>query len=355
MRPLIVAPSSTPPNMESEIEEGKRPRLDYYELARRLGAPFLDDNPPWTQYNRNVRSIEKRLRLDFFWASKIAKKVRQEGYDTVVSLSERIGIPLAHALDQGIKHITLSHKPLSRYKLAAVKALGTFIHWNVLLTFSMAEAEELRRTFGADEDRVRPITWGIDTDYFRPSENGLQIYEPPHVLSMGVSNRDYPTLIEAMRRIPHVTCHICPTSAWEPSLGALANKKLPPNVVIKSYDHPLVIRQAYERCKFAVVPMQPTDQWSAGCTSVLQPQAMGKPVVATKLPGLAEYVIGGETGLLVNVGDPAAMAQAIDTLWRDGEKTAAMGARARQWVNTSRSLNGTLDQLTAIIHEIGSS
>ncbi|MEZ5393160.1 MAG: glycosyltransferase [Bryobacterales bacterium] len=115
-----------------------------------------------------------------------------------------------------------------------------------------------------------------------------------------------------------------------------------------------MIRQAYERCQFAVVPMQSTNQWSAGCTSVLQPQAMGKPVVATKLPGLAEYVIGGETGLLVNCGDPAAMAKAIDSLWSDADKTAAMGARARQWVSTSRSLNGTLDQLTAIVHEIGS-
>jgi starch synthase len=55
--------------------------------------------------------------------------------------------------------------------------------------------------------------------------------------------------------------------------------------------------------------------------------AVGTPVVATRVGGLAEVVDDGVTGLLVEPGEPGALAAAVlDVLERRG----AMSAAARQ-------------------------
>jgi len=57
--------------------------------------------------------------------------------------------------------------------------------------------------------------------------------------------------------------------------------------------------------------------------------ACGLPAVAVIAPGCDEVVRDGETGILTK-GDPAALAEAAIGLLLDGDRRAAMGARARQ-------------------------
>jgi glycosyltransferase involved in cell wall biosynthesis len=59
--------------------------------------------------------------------------------------------------------------------------------------------------------------------------------------------------------------------------------------------------------------------------AVLEAMAMSKPVVATKVGGLPEIVADGETGLLVEPGNPAALAAALAILLRDAELRRRMG------------------------------
>jgi glycosyltransferase involved in cell wall biosynthesis len=63
---------------------------------------------------------------------------------------------------------------------------------------------------------------------------------------------------------------------------------------------------------------------------VLEAMLAGKPVVATRSGGAAEMVVDGETGLLVPVGDAAALAGAVLALLEDPERTAAMGRRGKE-------------------------
>jgi glycosyltransferase involved in cell wall biosynthesis len=66
---------------------------------------------------------------------------------------------------------------------------------------------------------------------------------------------------------------------------------------------------------------------------VIEAQAMGRPVVAFNHGGAAETVVDGETGLLVQPGDVAALAHAIgQVLELDGEARADLGWRAREAV-----------------------
>lgn len=355
LKTLVVATSAKPLNMEAEIGLGQRPRLDYVELSRRLGADYVDYNTPGIDHFRSVRRLEERLRLDIYRARRLARQIRQQSYDVVFSMSERIAIPLSHMLNRSVRHVVMLHHALSPAKLRLMKALETARRWDAALLFSRAEAQAFREALNLEADRVRAVHFVIDTEFYKPGEAAALNPEQDFMLSLGLSHRDYPTLIRALRTLPQVTCHISATSAWVNHRGGYENETIPSNILIKSYDHPNLIREIYTKCRFVVVPMQThTTQWSGGSASVLQPQAMGKPVIATRTRGLADYVLDGETGLLVEGGNPAAMAEAIAYLWNNPEKAAAMGRRARQWVTENFSLDQWLDQMTDLLTNLAS-
>ncbi len=62
---------------------------------------------------------------------------------------------------------------------------------------------------------------------------------------------------------------------------------------------------------------------------ILETLAYGKPVVATRIGGIPEVVIDGETGLLVPSQDPSALAAAIDYLIDDPGLRVRLGEAAR--------------------------
>jgi starch synthase len=62
----------------------------------------------------------------------------------------------------------------------------------------------------------------------------------------------------------------------------------------------------------------------------LEAMACGSAVVASAVGGIPEVVADGETGLLVPVGDEAALASAVNVLIRDPARAAELGARGRQ-------------------------
>ena len=63
---------------------------------------------------------------------------------------------------------------------------------------------------------------------------------------------------------------------------------------------------------------------------ILEAMAMAKPVIASRLSGTPEQVIDGETGLLVEPGDVAGFAAALERLVRDPSLGAKMGRAGRR-------------------------
>ncbi len=74
--------------------------------------------------------------------------------------------------------------------------------------------------------------------------------------------------------------------------------------------------------------MNPSRAESFG-VAALEAAASGLPVVASRVGGLPEVVADGETGLLVEPDDPAALAAALSALIHNPERRRAMSAAAR--------------------------
>jgi glycosyltransferase involved in cell wall biosynthesis len=105
----------------------------------------------------------------------------------------------------------------------------------------------------------------------------------------------------------------------------------------------------WRSCHFAVLP----SHREGLPVSLLEAAACGRPMIATDAPGCREIVIDGQTGLLVPIEDPTALAQAIMRLATSPDLRARFGKAARQLVvsNLSAKIIGNsivqlYDQLT---------
>jgi len=80
---------------------------------------------------------------------------------------------------------------------------------------------------------------------------------------------------------------------------------------------------------------------------LLEAQALGTPVVSTRVGAISEIVIDGETGLLVEPGNADQLAEAIKRLLRDEELLEKMSVKAREWAK-----NFTLERVATKLEKI---
>jgi glycosyltransferase involved in cell wall biosynthesis len=98
---------------------------------------------------------------------------------------------------------------------------------------------------------------------------------------------------------------------------------LPPDVrLVIGVEHEAVMA-AWAHCTLAVIP----STWPEPFGQVaVEAMACGRAVVASRIGGLTDIVVHGETGLLVTPGDPTALAQALDELLGNRARRDSMGA-----------------------------
>ena len=82
---------------------------------------------------------------------------------------------------------------------------------------------------------------------------------------------------------------------------------------------------------------------------MLKAGAAGLPVVATRHGGIADVVVDGETGFLVDEGDIDGMADRMLELAQDPELAAYMGRRARERICAEFSIEKSIGRLWEII------
>jgi glycosyltransferase involved in cell wall biosynthesis len=85
-----------------------------------------------------------------------------------------------------------------------------------------------------------------------------------------------------------------------------------------------------------------------GGTSAFEAMMQARPVICSRVGGMPEVVIHGETGLLYPPGDEKALAAAIDQLAGSWEQAARLGTQAREYVMSRYTLRLHVDQLAKV-------
>lgn len=109
---------------------------------------------------------------------------------------------------------------------------------------------------------------------------------------------------------------------------------LPANVIVIDGLSHAAVMQAWKRSLFGVVPSICLD---ACPTVTMEAMASGRAVVGSRIGGIADQIVDGQTGFLVPPGDVVALRNAMKTLIADQALRERMGKAAIQKVSEYRA------------------
>ncbi len=108
-----------------------------------------------------------------------------------------------------------------------------------------------------------------------------------------------------------------------PLKGAL-EESAPQNVTFLGQLSEAAVAEQYRTARFLVVPSLCFE----GCPLVIsEAMSHGLPVIASRIGGLPELVVEGESGLLFEPGDSAGLAECMGHLWSDSQQMRRLGRR----------------------------
>lgn len=195
---------------------------------------------------------------------------------------------------------------------------------------SRDELLEVRRRFPSVAERTSLIPNALVSS---PGHCPPLPFEPPRILGIGrlIERKGFDVALEAFARLtgrrlaPLLV--VAGDGPARPELEALAARlEVAERVQFTGFVPPEMVHDTYGAATVVVVPSRRAEPFGL---VALEAAAMGRPVVASRVGGLPEVVVEGETGLLVPEGDPDALAAAVSCLLDDPERAVRMGRAAR--------------------------
>lgn len=201
----------------------------------------------------------------------------------------------------------------------------------------------------APHTSLRRLSPGVDVERFNPAVDGSPLRAQHDLggkkvigcISRLVPRKGQDVLIEAMpqvlRRHPDARLLIVGGGRYADSLqGRIERLGLQREVLLAGSTGPDLLPAAYAACDVFAMPARTRRLgWDVeGLGMVyLEAAATGKPVIAGSSGGAPEAVLDGRTGVVVREpGSPDAVADAVNRMLDDPERSAAMGRAGRDWV-----------------------
>lgn len=247
--------------------------------------------------------------LIFAW---VAKGLYGQRLQVVVfDLIMRIPANARERVSAGIKRVLL--RAIDRY---------VFIH---------RDTRGYQQHFGVPAERCQYVPFKANNFDMAAS---LQSIDGDYILTLGASQRDYQTLINAVTGLDVSLKILLPQASISVHNAKIDLANLPANV---QHISGAVDRQQWStliaQSRFVVVPLISGVIQPAGISVYLEAMILGKPVIITR-GASTEGILDDSLALVVEPGNAYAMSAAITRLWNDAELRQTLASNGRAYAQS---------------------
>jgi len=349
-RPVVVtSPKHEDFKDECETVDG----IDYHRLrwpeysARLPGVPLLKQVACVAALTKKIRRLAVDLKPDVIHAHSPALNGL-----AALRVARAIGLPWIYELryyeeDAAVDRGKTRHNS-PRYRLARRLEQSALENAARVTTISQALRADLISR-GVESDRIFEIPNGVDTDYFRPREPDVELivrHDLAGKTIIGFIGSFYfyeglENLVEAMIRLLAQRRDVKLLLVGEGEVEDKLRQRTPEDL----RDHFVFAGKApHDQTPryYSVMDILVYPRVSSRLTELTTPlkpleaMAMEKVVVGSDVGGIRELLNDGETGFLVEPGNPHALVKCLSALIGNETVRRAVGKNAREFVARER-------------------
>lgn len=240
-----------------------------------------------------------------------------------------------------------------QFEIGLDKLVGTA---GAIVTETDYAARFLRERFSHRADRVHRIYNGLDLAKFGQTDFSST---PPLIIAVGrlIPKKGFGDLIRACAllaaRGKSFRCEIIGEGPLKHELRRQIDEMhLQNNVELTGAKPQTQLRGRLAAANVFVLPsvIDPDGGMDNLPTVIMEAMATGLPVVSTNIAGIPEMIIENETGFLIQPGDAAAMADAIETMIDDCSSAARVGQSGYERARTLFSIEKNVRDLCALLN-----
>ncbi len=263
---------------------------------------------------------------------------------TGVMLALVTGLPLALEFNGSEVWVSKHWDPIGQLWLLKCFERANLRNADLVFVVSEVARRELIAEGVANAQRVIVNPNGVDVEVFHPDCGGDSVRE-----KLGVHDRvvvgfigtfgpwhGAPVLAKAARLVSsQARCHFL-------FVGDGDERAIAEDIIGQADTCTFTGRVSHERvpayldaCDILVsphVPLAGGSEFFGSPTKLFEYMAMARPVIASRLGQIADVIVDGENGILVEPGDPMSLAHAIERLALSREPRAVLGTKARRTV-----------------------
>lgn len=198
-----------------------------------------------------------------------------------------------------------------------------------LIYHTSSQIDYYRSFFPWLVDKSRFIPFGTDLDFFQASGVKPYVDGSEYFVCVGAGKRDWDTLVEAYRGIStdvrlKIIGHV------EDKFSGIPGIDMIPHVPVK------VLKSYIKGATFCVLPLD-VYNYSYGQMTFMQQMAMGKCVLAAKVPSLTDYAVDSESALFYEPKDVSDCRRLLEFLISDCVNRERIAKQAPKWLYLNRN------------------
>jgi glycosyltransferase involved in cell wall biosynthesis len=287
----------------------------------------IEETLPWP-LNPFVNGDEFYSALDPLRAARIMARLRR--YDAVVCMGDATAFVLLHLRQLfGARLPIMLVDPALAGDYPRRKRLQDYVLPRVdrVIVYGRVQFDYLRQEYGSAV-HAEFLHHRADTDFYQAPEK-IDNTTDGYVFSIGLDGgRDFETLARAARGFVaelggNHRVVLQTTRPFSDPYGCLDIRR-----ETVSYTR---LRELYAGAAQVVVPLH-NRRHPGGINTLLEGMSMGRPIVVSRSPGIADYVEDGCNAVFVETGDADAMCRAMVRLTRAHDEANRLGRNARQFV-----------------------